>query len=187
MQQMVEELQQMSGDQQQLNQQLQDLINDIQGERLTQQESERLDQLARQQNEIRQKLRELQQRGALEPGDRTLSEMQRLIEEMEDSINEMRGGITDPLMVQRQQNILSRMLETEESLQQRGESEEREGTAVREYDRTLPPEMTLEQLQQEIRSRLQDPNYTRFSEQYQRLIEQYFEQLRRFEDRPVGQ
>jgi hypothetical protein len=187
MQQMVEQLQQMSGDQQQLNQQLQDLINDMQGERLTREESERLDQLARQQNEIRQKLRELQQRGALDPGDRSLSEMQRLIEEMEDSINEMRGGITDPLMVQRQQNILSRMLETEESLQQRGESEEREGSAALEYDRTLPPEMTLEQLQQEIRSRLQDPNFTRFSEQYQRLIEQYFEQLQRFEERPVRQ
>ena len=187
MQQMVEQLQQMSGDQQQLNQQLQDLINDMQGERLTREESERMDQLARQQNEIRQRLRELQQRGALDPGDRSLSEMQRLMEEMEDSINEMRGGITDPLMVQRQQNILSRMLETEESLQQRGESEEREGSAALEYDRTLPPEMTLEQLQQEIRARLQDPNFTRFSEQYQRLIEQYFEQLQRFEDRPVRQ
>lgn len=185
MQQMVEQMQQMSGDQLQLNQQLQDLINDIQGERLTREESERLDQLARQQNEIRRQMRELQQRGALEPGDRSLSELERMIEQMEESINDMRGGMTDPLMVQRQQNILSRMLETEESLQQRGETDEREGTAVNRYDRTLPPEMTLEELQQEIRARLQDPNYTRFSEEYQRLIERYFEQLRRFEDRPV--
>ena len=186
MQQMVEQMQQMSGDQLQLNQQLQDLINDIQGERLTREESERLDQLARQQNEIRRQLQELQRRGALDPGDRSLSEMQRMIEEMEESINEMRGGITDPIMVERQQNILSRMLEAEESLQQRGETEEREGTAVTGFDRTLPPEMTLEELQQEIRSRMQDPNFTRFSEQYQRIIERYFEQLRRFEDRPVG-
>jgi hypothetical protein len=185
MQQMVEQLQQMSGDQLQLNQQLQDLINDIQGERLTREESDRLDQLARQQNEIRRQLQELQRRGALDPGDRSLSDIQRMIEEMEESINEMRGGVTDPIMVQRQQNILSRMLETEESLQQRGESEEREGTAVTGFDRTLPPEMTLEELQQEIRSRMQDPNFTRFSEQYQRIIERYFEQLRRFEDRPV--
>jgi hypothetical protein len=187
MEQMVEQLQKMSGDQLQLNQQLQDLINDVQGERLTRDESDRFDQLARQQNEIRRQLQELQRRGALNPGDRSLSEMERMIEQMEESINEMRGGITDPLMVQRQQNILSRMLETEESLQQRGESDEREGTSPVDYDRTLPPDMTLEELQQEIRSRLQDPNYTRFTEQYQRLIERYFEQLRRFEDRPVRQ
>ena len=182
MQQMIEQLQNMSGDQQQLNQQLQDLINDAQGDRLSQDQQERLDQLARQQNEMRRQLQELQRSGALNQGDRLLSEMQRMIEDMEDSINEMRGGITDPLMVQRQQNILSRMLSAEQSLQQRGEDEEREGTDPSQYERVLPPEMTLEELQQEIRARMQDPNYTPFSERYQRIIEMYFERLRQLEE-----
>lgn len=185
MEQMVEQLQNMSGDQQQLNQQLQEMINDMQGERLSQEQTERLDQLARQQNEIRRQLQELQRSGALRDGDRTLSELQRMLEDMEDSINDMRGGVTDPMMIERQQNILSRMLSAEESLEQRGEDEEREGRDVTGYDRTLPPDMTLEELEQEIRSRLQDPNYTRFSEEYERLIERYFEQLRRFEDQPI--
>lgn len=182
MQQMIEQMQQMSGDQQQLNQQLQELINDMQGDRLTREQSERLDQLARQQNEIRKQLRELQRQGELDSGDRTLSELQRMIDEMENSINDMRGGITDPIMVERQQNILSRMLDAEESLQQRGEKDEREGTPSSDSERTLPPDMSLEELEQEIRSRLQDPNYTPFTEQFQRLIERYFEQLRRFEE-----
>ncbi|TVR13591.1 MAG: hypothetical protein EA391_13970 [Balneolaceae bacterium] len=182
MQQMIEQLQNMSGDQQQLNQQLQDLINDAQGDRLSQDQQERLDQLARQQNEMRRQLQELQRSGALNQGDRLLSEMQRMIEDMEDSINEMRGGITDPLMVQRQQNILSRMLSAEQSLQQRGEDEEREGTDPTQYERVLPPDMTLEELQQEIRARMQDPNYTPFSERYQRIIEMYFERLRLLEE-----
>ncbi|WP_069133298.1 DUF4175 family protein [Rhodohalobacter halophilus] len=185
MQQMIEQLQNMSGDQQQLNQQLQELINDMQGDRLSQEQAERLDQLARQQNEIRRQLRELQQRGELDSGDRALSEIERMIEEMEESINDMRGGITDPIMNQRQQNILSRMLDAEQALQQRGETDEREGTASSEYDRTLPPEMTIEELEQEIRTRLQDPNFTPFSETFQRLIERYFEQLRRFEQQSV--
>lgn len=182
MQQMVEQMQQMSGDQQQLNQQLQEMVNDLQGNRLTQEQSERLDQLARQQNEIRRQLQELMQRGALNQGDRALSELQRMMEEMEDSIMDMRGGITDPIMVERQQNILSRMLNAEDALQERGEDEEREGTQPPDFDRTFPPEMTLQELQQEIRSRLQDPNYTRFSDQYQQLIELYFEQLRKLEE-----
>ncbi len=181
MQQMIEQMQNMSQDQQMLNQQLQDLINDAQGERLTREQSDRLDQIARQQNEIRRQMQELQQRGALDQGDRALSDLQRMLEEMEDSINDMRGGITDPIMIQRQQNILSRMLSAEQSLQQRGEEDEREGTAATEYDRVLPPNMTLEELEQEIRSRMQDPNYTRFSEEYQRLIERYFERLRQLE------
>jgi len=182
MQQMIEQMQNMSGDQQKLNQELQNMINDMQGDRLSREQSERLDQIARQQNEIRKQLQELQQSGALDDGDRMLSEMQRMIENMEDSINDMRGGVTDPLMMERQQNILSRMLNAEESMQQRGEEDEREGTASDEYDRSLPPEMTLEELEQEIRARLQDPNYTRFSEEYRRLIELYFEQLRQMEE-----
>lgn len=182
MQQMIEQMQNMSQDQQMLNQQLQNLINDAQGERLTREQSDRLDQIAQQQNEIRKQMQELQQRGALNEGDRALSELQRMLEEMEDSINDMRGGITDPIMIQRQQNILSRMLSAEQSLQQRGEEDEREGTAATEYNRVLPPNMTLEELEQEIRARMQDPNYTRFNEEYQRLIERYFERLRQIDN-----
>ncbi|CAN5258655.1 hypothetical protein BH23BAC3_BH23BAC3_31910 [soil metagenome] len=182
MQQMIEQMQQMSGDQQQLNQQLQDMVNDMQGDRLSRDQSERLDELARQQNEIRRQLRELQQSGALLEGDQALSELQRMIDEMEDSINDMRGGVTDRLMIERQQNILSRMLNAEEAMERRGEEEEREGTRTDQFDSDLPPDMTLEELQQEIRSRLQDPDYTRFSEEYQRLIERYFEMLRRMDD-----
>lgn len=181
MQQMVQQLQNMSGNQQQLNQQLQQLINDVQGDRLSREQSERLNQIAKQQNEIRKQLEEMQRSGALEQGDRMLSELQRMMEDMEDSINDMRGGVTDPLMVERQQNILSRMLSAEEAMQQRGEDEQREGTPSSEFERILPPDITLEELQQEIRSRMQDPNFTRFSEKYQRLIEQYFERLRRLE------
>ncbi|WP_234571316.1 DUF4175 family protein [Rhodohalobacter sp. 614A] len=181
MQQMIQQLQNMSGNQQQLNQQLQQMINDAQGDRLSREQSERLNQMARQQNEIRKQLEELQRNGALQQGDRMLSELQRMMEDMEDSINDMRGGVTDPLMIERQQNILSRMLSAEESMQQRGEEDEREGTTRSEFDRILPPDITLEELQQEIRARMQDPNFTRFSEKYQRLIEQYFERLRRLE------
>lgn len=181
MQQMIEQMQQMSGDQQKLNEQMQQIINDVQGDRLTREQSERLDQLARQQNEIRKELQKLQQSGALKQGDRALSEMQRMIEEMEDSINDLRGGMTDPLMQERQENILSRMLNAEKSLQERGEEDEREGDMPEGFDQAIPPDITLEELKQEIRTRLQDPNYTRFRQDYQRMIERYFELLRRME------
>ncbi len=182
MEQMIENMQKMSGEQQELNQQLQDMVNDIQGDRLTREQSERLDQMARQQNEIRRQLQQMQQSGALRDGDQTLSELQRVLEEMEDSINDMRGGITDPMTIERQQNILSRMLNAEEAMDQRGEEEEREGARAEQMAREFPPEMTLEELKQEIRSRLQDPNYTKFSDEYQQLIQRYFEQLRRFDE-----
>lgn len=185
MQQMIEQMQQMSGDQQQLNQQIQDMVNDMQGDRLNREQTQRLDQLARQQNEIRKQLEELQQSGALRDGDKALSELQRMMDEMEDSINDMRGGVTDELMIERQQNILSRMLSAEEAMEQRGEDEEREGRDPDQRTYDLPPDMTLEELQQEIRSRLQDPEYSRFSEEYQRLIERYFERIQRMNSEEI--
>ncbi|WP_421775338.1 hypothetical protein [Gracilimonas sp.] len=181
MQQMMEQLQQSGQMQQQLNQQLQDIINDMQGERLNQNQMERLNQIAKQQNRIRKQLQELQQQGEMD-GDRIGSELERMIEDMEDTINDLRGGSADPTMVERQQNILSRMLQAEQAMQERGEEEKREGNLAQEYEQPSPPEMTLEELQKEIRNRLNDPNFTKYSPDYQRLIENYFELLKRLQE-----
>jgi len=181
MQQFMEQLQEMSGQQQKLNQQIQNYINDIQGDRLSKDQVERLNQMSRQQNRIRKQIEELQQRGGMESGDKVLSELERLSEEMEQTINDLRGGQTDPDLVKRQQNILSRMLNAEKAMQERGEEEKREGSSAQERPNSVSPDVTIEELQQRIRKLLNDPNRTKFSEDYQRLIEQYFDLLRNLE------
>lgn len=177
MQQFMEQLKKMSGEQQKLNQQIEEMINDIQGDRLNQDQMERLNQLSRQQNKLRKQIRELQQKGELESGDRVLSELERMSEQMEDAINDLRGGQLDRNMMERQQNILSRMLSAEKAVQERGEEDRREATTAEDRPESVPPDITLEQLQQKIRKMLNDPDRTTFSEDYQRLIEQYFELL----------
>ncbi|MEX0609354.1 MAG: DUF4175 family protein [Balneolaceae bacterium] len=178
-QQMMEQLQQSGEQQQQLNQQLQDMINDIQGERLSQDQMERLDQMAREQNRIRKQLQELQQNG--QGGDKIGSQLQRMIEDMEDTINDLRGGAADPMMIERQQNILSRMLEAENAMQERDEEDKREGNTAEDFERATPPELTLEELEKQIRNRLNDPDFTKYSPDYQRLIEKYFELLKQLQ------
>lgn len=180
--QMMEQLQNISGNQQQLNQQIQDMINDMQGERLLQGQMERLDQMARQQNDIRRQLQQLQQGGGLGSGDQLTSELQRLSEEMEDAINDLRGGVIDRTLISRQQNILSRMLQAERALNEREEDEERRGNAPDAIDRLSPSELTLEALREQIRRGLQENRGTRFSEEYQRLIQRYFELLERADE-----
>jgi hypothetical protein len=176
---MQQQMQQMMEQQQGIGEQLQDIINDIQGERLTRDQSERLKQLSRQQNEIRKQLQQMQQDGSFEQGDKIGSELQRMIEEMEETINDMRGGAVDQILIERQQNILSRMLEAEKALDERDEEEKREGNTADPLTSPTPPDMTLEELEKEIRSRLNDPNFTKFSPDYRRLIEKYFELLRK--------
>ncbi|MEX0719385.1 MAG: hypothetical protein WD059_01875 [Balneolaceae bacterium] len=179
--QMMEQLQQSGEQQQKLNQQMQDMINDIQGERLSQDQMERLEQMAREQNRIRKQLQQIQQGG--EGGDKIGSQLERMIEDMEDTINDLRGGAADPLMIERQQNILSRMLEAENAMQERDEEERREGDAPGDFERSTPPELTLEELEKQIRNRLNDPDFTKYSSDYQRLIENYFELLKQLQDR----
>ncbi len=177
MQQMMEQMQQMGEQQQQMNQQIQDMINDMQGERLTQDQSQRLKQLSRQQNAIRKQLQEMQQNGGFEAGDELGSQLERMIEDMEETINDLRGGVIDPILIERQQNILTRMLQAENALQERDEEERREGTTAEDpLNRPIPP-MSLEELEKRIRQRLNDPNFTPFAPDYQRLIQQYFELL----------
>ena len=70
------------------------------------------------------------------------------------------------------------MLQAEDALQERDEEEQREGTTAQDpLNRPTPP-MSLEELEQLIRERLKNPNFTPFSSEYQRLIQQYFELLR---------
>lgn len=175
--QLMESLKNMSGQQQKLNQQMQDLINDVAGNRLSQSQQDRLEQMARQQNEIRKKLKDIQQQSGLEPGDKILSELERLAQHMEESINEMRGGNTDRIMINRQQNILSRMLEVEKSLDQREEDEKRKGDRPKELPPAERPQMTLEELKKIIQQRLSNPDQTRYSPEFQELIRLYFEMI----------
>ena len=76
-------------------------------------------------------------------------ELQRLIEDMEDTINDLRGGVVDPILIERQQNILSRMLQAEDALQERDEEEE-QGTAAKDPLNRPSPPMSLEELEQRI-------------------------------------
>ncbi|TNE73502.1 hypothetical protein EP331_04240 [bacterium] len=176
---MMEQLQNMQGQQQQLNQQLQEMLNDMQGNRMSQSQMERMEQLSKMQDQIRKQLEELQKNGSFEQGDRVLSDLQRMAEEMEDAINDMRGGRTDRLMLQRQQNILSRMLQAEKAIDERDEDEKRKGETAKEVIQSQPPTMTLEELRKKILLQLQNGELTPYSKDYQNLIDLYFKELER--------
>ncbi len=181
MSQMIKQLQKMSGQQKQLNDQIQQLINDLQGNRLSEDQLKRFNQMARTQNSIRKQLKNLQESGGLEPGDKALSDLQRLQEQMEKSINDLRGGSDDRPFIQRQQNILSRMLSSEKALQERGLSKKRQSETAKQTTKTPPPETTIEELRKILRKQLNGQNQTKYSEYYQQLIQKYFELLQQNE------
>lgn len=175
MQQMMQQLQQMSGQQQQLNQQIQQMLNDAQGQRLSQDQQGRMQQLRQQQEALRQQLEEMIEGGGLDAQGK--SELQRIADEMEQVERQLEGGRITRETVQRQQNILTRLLEARESMNQRGKKREREATPGEdrppESPDMLPPADEVDRLRRDLIRALESG----YAPDYQELIKRYFELL----------
>lgn len=176
MQQLLDQLQQMSGEQQQLNQQLQEFLNATQGQRLTQDQQGRLEQLRQQQEALRQQLEEMARSGELDAQGR--SQLQRIAEEMEEVARQMEGGRLGRETVRRQEEILHRLLEARESIHERGRRPERESRPGQDMPRRerppeLPPPDEIDRLRRDLIRALESG----YAPDYQELIKRYFELL----------
>jgi hypothetical protein len=117
--------------QQQLNQKIQELKGSGKSGR---QMSEELAEMAAEQERIRKALQEMQEKmkeGGKTPGGDLPGKMEQT--EM-DLVNKQ---LTDQL-IKRQQDILTRMLETEKSAREQDQEEERKGETAKDYDSEIP-------------------------------------------------
>ena len=175
MEQMMESLQQMGQQQQQLNQQIQQLLNDMQGSKLTNELTDRLKQLGSQQEKMRNELRQMSREKNAR--NKMLGDLNRIADQMMESIQEMQQNKVSGRTVERQNQILTRLLEASKSMQERGKDKKREGKSaeqlLRESPADLPPNERLERLRKDLIRALE----TGYSSDYQALIRRYFEIL----------
>lgn len=179
MQQMMQQLQQMSGQQQQLNQQIQEHLNQTAGERLQGAAGERMRQIAEQQARIRRQLREMAR--GLDEGSaegQMLRQLEQAAQQMAETVDELSRGRAGGELIERQQQILTRLLQAQNASQQRGEEERREGRTAEDQPRPpgtpAPPEEQAEQLRRDLIRALEGG----YAPDYQSLIRRYFELLR---------
>jgi hypothetical protein len=157
---------------------MQQMLNDMAGERLSQSQAERLQQAAAQQEAIRQQLQELLREGGGNLDAQTRSALQRAVDEMRDAAREMRQGSITRETIPRQQQILQRLLEAEQSVNQRGREERREGQTGEEQDADRPDRLNLNQNPDErLRRDLIRALESGYAPDYQDLIKRYFERL----------
>lgn len=181
--QMADQLQQMAQDQQQLNAQIQQMLNDSAGDRLTSDMQERLRQIAAQQEAIRRQLRQLSR----DPGarDNLMNDLNRIADQMQQTIEELQDRGASRQTVERQQQILTRLLEAEKSLQEREQDERRRGQTGRDMPRESPPELQRSEETERLRRDLLRALESDYAPDYKNLIRRYFELLQReSEQRP---
>lgn len=175
MEQMIQQLQQMAAQQEQLNQALEEFFGRQPGERLTPDMQERLQQITRQQEAMRRQLTEMAQERDL--ANQLAGDLERIAQQMEESIQELQSGQVNRPTRQRQQQILTRLLDASRSLQERGREQKREGRRGSDIERASPlplqPNMTKDELQRALMDALESG----YAKDYQELIQRYFELL----------
>ncbi len=177
-QEFMERLQKMAGAQGQLNDQTMQLFQKQQNGRL-QLSSEEMGRLAAQQEMIRQSMEQLSQ----DMGNRrdVLGRLGELGGEMEEIVKELKEKKLDRKVIERQQRILSRLLDAQKSVREKEYSKKRK--AEREDQKLVnsPPELKRELLQREdeLRKELMRALEEGYTPEYRELIKLYFETLSR--------
>lgn len=175
LQQMMQQLQQMSQQQQQLNQQIQQMLNDAQGNRLSQDMQGRLNQMAAQQEMMRRQLRQLNRNPELRG--KALGDLQRIANQMEETINELQNRQVNRRTMDRQRQILQRLLNATQSLNERGRERRREGQTGDQFNRESPGALTPSEEADQLRRALIKALESGYAPDYEELIKRYFELL----------
>jgi len=96
---------------------------------------------------------------------------------MEQSISDMQRRNLDSRTIQRQQEILTRLLNAQRSMQERGKENRREGRTGEDFNRASPSELSADERAEELRRELLDALESGYSADYEELIRRYFEVL----------
>ncbi len=177
-QQFMQQLQQMAGQQGQLNQQSMQMFQLGQQGRL-QLSPDDLARLAAQQEMIRQSLEQLNQ----QMGNRrdVLGRLGELGKEMEEVVKELRAQRLDRKVIERQERILSRLLDAQRSIREKEYSKKRQAEREKQVFVKSPPDLqeSLLKKQDRLRKDLLDALQEGYRSEYREYIKRYFENLSR--------
>jgi hypothetical protein len=159
--------------QKQLNERIQQLKQSGKSGR---QLSEELARMAAEQEQIRQALKEMEEKygkkeGGSQPGNEGLQK------EMEETETDLVNKRITRELIERQQEILNRLLESENAMREREQDEERKGETATEYEKRLPDafEEYLRQKEKEVELLKSVP--PRLNPYYKKEVNNYFKRL----------
>jgi hypothetical protein len=162
--------------QESLNQKTQELSKEQKSGR---QFSEELGELAREQAKIRQMMEELEKQMNSENGNENGGNNGSISEEMEKIEEDLVNKRLDRKLIERQQKIVTRLLESEKAREEQEEKDERKGETATEYERERIPnafEEYIKEKQKEIEQlRNVPPNFTPY---YKNEINKYYNRLK---------
>lgn len=172
--------------QQQMNQQLQDMQQKMQGkgEKPDGKEkgsgqggmSKEMAKMAAKQAAIREALRQLDQKEN-KNGEGSLGDLQKLQEEMDKTETDLVNKQITNEMIQRQQEILTKLLDAEEAMRERELDKERKANSANQIARETPPSLEEYFRQRDAEIQLYKTLPPSLKPYYKNLVEQYFKNI----------
>jgi hypothetical protein len=173
---------QMSGQQQGINEGTQQAAGQGQGGQngMTAEQMAAYGRLAGQQGELGKSLQQLSQE-AKESGDlsKILGDLDRVAQEMQEVQTNLSQGNVNPEVMQKQDRILSRLLESQKSMRERDYEKRRTAESGTTTKRAGPAEIDFgtQEGKNALREELFQVREGKYSRDYEELIRKYFEQL----------
>jgi len=174
--QFFQQMQSLCNRQQGLNQNMMMLFgpNGAQGQ-LTMEQQAALQRLAAEQRAIKEALEELEK----EYGEREnlLGDLSEIAKEMQEVIERMKSKNVDQQLIEKQEHILSRMLDAQRSIHKKDYTEKREARTGKDIVRKSPPEVSLTEQENWIRTEMMKALSSKYPREYEEIIKAYFKAL----------
>ncbi|MDP4200419.1 MAG: hypothetical protein Q8922_07120 [Bacteroidota bacterium] len=185
LQQFISQINKLAQQQQALNNQMQAMAQGAGGSQSAQKELMRqqaaMSRLQAQQQAVKKSLEQMadEQRQSRTGVSQAAEDLRKIADEMQESIGDMRSNGIRPETIQRQERILSRLLQAQHSVHERDKDQERESkpgqNVVRESPRQL--EINSPEGQKALQEEMLRTRENGFTPDYNALIRKYFEEL----------
>lgn len=176
---LMQQLQQLSGQQMNLNNLTQMLKQMQQGSLSMPQQSE-LQRLSNQQQTIQKSLEQLKKEAELTGKSKTMpGNLDKVMEQMQEVITDMKTQKLDDDVIQKQEKILSKLLDAQRSINERDFEKERESNTGKNIVNQSPGELNLSndagknKISEELNTSVKEG----YKKDYQNLIKKYYEAL----------
>jgi len=179
MQQLLQQLQQMSQGQQSINMLTQAMLEQMmgqlqQGRGLTPQQQGMIDRIAGNEQQIKENFERMLR--DYPEAEKLLGNMEGLKNELKEVVEKLQRGIIDEQVIRQQNNILSRLLDAQRSIHERDYSKKRESETPGEQLWVVPDNLIIDTTNMEVRDILKYINEN-YPEEYHRLIKEYLEKI----------
>lgn len=176
---MMQQLKKMSGEQMSLNN-LTQMMQKMQQGGLTPQQQLEMQRMAQQQQLIQKSLEQLNQEAKLSgQSSKIPADLEDIIKKMQEVVTDMQGEKLNDELIQKQENILSKLLDAQRSINERDYEKQRESRSGENIAREFPAELDLSDPNSldKIRDELNKAVKEGYSRDYEELIRKYFESL----------